>query len=581
MMIKRCRPAVLSSLGVLALAAATPAWAQTCATPAAGSLPKTAKVPKKDRGKSPIDVAPRIAVIAAQSICDRNARLAGATATQGAVLGLGAQVLNTQAGRLDLVALPAVEAELQKHIGGFRKAWPYAVPVRPTRILFRSSDAYDAYALADNTIVVSLGVLELAESDSEILFVLAHEYAHILNGHHAVVSTGGIGKELAGGLGAVYAAGSFVTSLRANSGGVTGVNRTNLDNAVRKASAVTEALRFAFDDLFAPNYTREQEYEADAVAVDLLIGSNTTIDSYANVFARLQKLFEKRDVSRAKVEKRATSLEKTLAETMKQISSPAFLGSVGVGSAKGIASFAGNALLSVGTAAVAGGGGSKVPKDTHPAPQERRQALAAYFQAGYPTADPPIDAGVSAGRIKSLPEFKRAIAMRNTYLQAREAYANENFSGSLASLRTIGAGARTAPTFVNFMAALAARDLGNLTQAKQFYEAGRTGTGLPNVQLYESYTEAEIAQRDFPLSRNILGEARTKFRDPDHFRGLEIALLAAEGQDGPAKQAYQQCKLIKDRDYVQGRCKAAYPQGEQGKSDSSGVKLPGIPKLPF
>lgn len=577
-MLSRAAVALLTGA---ALAFSVPAQAQSCPAPAAGTLPKTAKVPKKDRGKSPIDVAPRIAVIPAAEICSRNAKLSGASATQGAALGLGAQVLNTQAGRLDLVALPAVEAELQKHLGAYRKAWPYAVPATPTRILFRSSDAYDAYALADNSIVLSLGVLELAESDSELLFILAHEYAHILNGHHAVVSTGGVGKELAGGLGAVYAAGSFVSNLKAGSGGITGVNRTNLDNAVRKASTVTEALRFAFDDLFAPNYSREQEYEADAVAVDLLIGSNTTIDSYANVFARLQKLFEKREASRAKSEGRATALQKSLEETMKQLSSPQFLGSVGAGNIKGVASFAGNALLSVGSAAAGGGGGSKVPKDTHPAPQERRTALAAYFQAGYPTAEPPIDAGAQIARIKALPEFKRALTQRNTYLKAREAYAGQDFNGAIAQLRTIGAGTRTAPTFVNFLAALSARDVGNMVQAKQFYEAGRSGAGLPNVQLYESYAEAEIGRRDFPLSRTLLGEAQSKFRDPDHFRSLEIALLAAEGQDARAQQSYQQCKLVKGRDYVPQRCKAAYPQGEPAAQENPLGKVPNLPRLPF
>ncbi len=562
-----------------ALVLAAPSFAQACPAPAAGALPKTAKVPKKDRGKSPIDVAPRIAVIAAKDICDRNSRLAGLSGAQGGALGLGAQVLNTQAGRMDLVALPTVEAELQKHLAAFRKVWPYQAPTSPTRILFRASDAYDAYALADNTIVFSLGVLDLAESDSEILFILAHEYAHLLNGHHAIVSTGNVGGDLAGGLGAVYAAGSFVSSIR--SGGASAMNSATVSNAVRKASTVTEALKFAFDDLFAPNYSREQEYEADAVAVDLLIGSNTTIDSYSTVFARLQKLFEKRKASREKAEGRATALQKSLEEMMKQMTSPGFLGAVGSGSASGVASFAGNALLSVGSAAATGGGGAKVPKDTHPAPQERSQALAAYFQAGYPTAEPPIDAGASVKRIKALPEYKRAMAMRNTYLQAREAYGAQNFPAAITGLRSIGAGTRTAPTFVNFLAALAARDMGNMAQAKQFYEAGRTGTGLPSVQLYESYTEAEIARREFPLSRTLIGEAQTRFRDPDHFRSLEIALLAAEGQSGPALQAYNQCKLVKGRDYVPSRCKAAYPQAEQEKGGNPLNKVPNLPRLPF
>ena len=566
-----------------AFLATPPAPAQTtaCRAPAAGSMPSPAKVPKKDRGKFSIETAPRIAALVPQTICDTNIKIAagGVATTQGPALGLSSQVLNTSAGRLDLIALPGVESELQKALESFARAWPYAPLPRQPRILFRASDAYDAYALPDNTIVMSTGILQAAESDSEVLFVLAHEYAHLLMGHHLTTETSGAGKGLLGAVSTIYVAGSFVSQMRSSRGSLSAVDLGKVEAATKKAAALTEALRFAMDDVFNPSWSHEQEDEADALALDLLIRSNSSIDSYANVFGRLQKMMDQQSASRSKNRAMAEGMQKALEATMKQLTSPQFLGTISSGNTGGFAKMGGKLALGLGAAALSKAG-STVQHDTHLPPEERRKGLAAYFQAGYPTADPPIDTGAMVKRYKALPDYKRVIPMKDAYLKARQAYFAQDFDGALTGLKGIGAGTRTAPTFVNLMAALASRDLGNGAQAKLFYEAGRSGTGVPSVQLFESYAEARIADRDFDGSQLVLSDATVRFRDPDHFRSIGIERYVAEGNNSLAASNYATCLQIKDRDYILARCKAAYPQAA-AEAEAKKPKIPKLFGLPF
>ena len=552
-----------------------------CPSAPAGKFATPTPIDRKQRGKSPIAASPLIAAVPIDGLCTRRQQLdAGIGPVQGGALGLSTQVLNTQAGRLDLLAIPGLETQLQKILLRLSNVWPYARPPRLPRVLFRATDSYDAYSLADGTIVLSLGLIEVAESDSELLFVLAHEYGHVLMGHHAASNDASGTKSVIGALGAAYTAGSFISQLRANSAGLSLANGARVANAAKRAAVLSEALRFASDDVWAPAYSRNQEYEADAIAIDLMIGSNQTIDSYTNVFARLQKLFERRAASRAKSEAKAGALQKALGAAMKEMASTQFLTSVGMGNGQGLRQMGGNLLVGLGSGAVAGnkaaGGG-----DTHPPPEERRAALAGYFQAGYPTADPPIDTGALIGQIKSLAEYRRAIELRNAYLKSRDAYVAQDFDGAMSGLRALGAGTRTTPTFVNFMAGLAAREKGDTALAASYFEAGRSGSGIASAQLHESYTQLEISSADYVAARSLISDADQRFRDPDHFRSLEIARLLASGDEPDARTNYTACLAIKGRDYIHQRCKAAFPNADAGKPSLLNTKLPKLPGLPF
>ena len=550
-----------------------------CPVPPGGSLMPVSKIDKKARGKFSIDKAPFISTLDPGDMCVTNQKMRSGTGDAAGSMGLASQVMNTRSARMDLLAIPALEVELRPVLEAFGKAWPYAPLERTPKILFRADEAYQAQALPDNTIIVSLGLLESAQSDSELLFVLAHEYSHLLLGHFTKAETIAGARNATQAVSVAWQAGSAFNAVKHSGGGANMLAsaQSGMDAGARRAAPVAEALRFAVDDIFAPSWNRDQENQADALAVDLLIRSNMTIDSYANVFARLQKAFEAEKASRDKRNQAAEAVQKSMAETLKSFagngSVMASMAGGGTGAMRGFGSgllkSAGGALLNnMGSITKAIGGDSHLP------PEDRRNGLAAYFQAGYPKADPPIDTGALIARLKGKPDYARAIAGRNAYLKARAAYFAQDFAGATAQLRALGAGSPSAPTYVNYVAGLAARDQGNPRQAASYFDAARNGGGVPNLQLYETYTEMELGAGDSRASDMLIAEGKARFRDPDHFKSMEIKRDLAVGDSAGAQVVYTACMNVKGRDYITERCKAAMPQAAQQQSNPFGLKLP-------
>ena len=548
-----------------------------CPVPAAGVLPAAKKIDKKARGKFSIEKAPYISTLDPGELCVTNQKMRTGVGDTAGAMGLSGQVMNTRSARMDLMAVPALELELRPVLESFAKAWPYAPLERTPRILFRADEAYQAQALPDNTIIVSMGLLEAAQSDSEVLFVLAHEYAHLLLGHFTKAETIAGAKGATQAVSIAWQAGSAFNAMKKSGGGMNMLSsaQSGMEKGARKAAPIAEALRFAVDDIFAPSWNRDQENEADALAIDLLVRSNVTIDSYANVFARLQKAFETEKASRDKRKVAADAIQASLAETMKgfasnTITTASLTGGAGMqGLGSSLLKSAGGALLNnMGNITKSLGG------DTHLPPEDRRKGLAAYFQAGYPTADPPIDTGALVGRIKAKPDYGRTIATRNAYLKARGSYFAQDYAGATAQLRALGAGSRAAPVFVNYVAGLAARDQGNLPMAASFFDAGRGGP-VQNLQLYETYTEMELGAGDLKDSDGLISEGKARFRDPDHFKSIEIKRGIAAGDMAGAQSIYTACLAVKGRDYITERCKAAMPQTAQPQqANPLGFKLP-------
>ena len=545
-----------------------------CPVPATGSLVAAKKIDKKARGKFSIEKAPYISTLDPGDLCVANNKMRTGVGDVAGTMGLSAQVMNTRSARMDLVDIPAFERELRPILEAFAQAWPYAPLERTPKLLFRADEAYQAQALPDNTIVVSMGLLEAAQSDSELLFVLAHEYAHLLLGHFAKAETIAGAKGATQAVSVAWSAGSAFTAMKRGGSNVSlATMQSGMDAGARRSAPVAEALRFAVDDIFATSWNRDQENQADALAVDLLIRSNMTIDSYANVFERLQKAFEAQKASYDKRKAAADAAQASMGEAMKGFAT----NNVASFAAGGGQGFGSNLLKTAGGALVANLGNitKSMGGDTHLPPEERRKGLAAYFQAGYPTADPPIDSGALLGRIKGKPDYARAMTMRNNYMKARDAYFAQDYAGASAQLRTLGAGSRTAPTFVNYVAALAARDQGNVAQAASFFQAARTGTGVQKLQLYEAYTELEIGAGDMADSNVLITEGKARFKDPDHFKAIEIKRDLAAGDMAGAQVVYNACMTVKGRDYIPERCRAAMPQAAaQQQANPLGFKLP-------
>ena len=180
--------------------------------------------------------------------------------------------------------MPQTEARVKALLDRIEANWPYA-KTQPIQVRMVGIDYYSAYSLPDGSIMVGLGLLERAQSDDEVAFVLAHELGHIRLGHFA--QTGGRAAETeqnASRLGQLFL---IASAVNAGAHGA-GVNSA-LDLAGRKADATSDYLHFLAGAMVEPAHARVQEDEADALGFDLSQMSGYSAESAsARVFDTIQ-----------------------------------------------------------------------------------------------------------------------------------------------------------------------------------------------------------------------------------------------------------------------------------------------------
>ena len=118
-----------------------------------------------------------------------------------------------------------------------------------------------AFTAPDGTILIAAGALESMGSRDEVAALVAHEYAHVLLGHHKKFKMQEAARK-AYGIGATYLTLRFGDYSEADLKSV----------AVKQATSHALALG-AIQLGVLPAYSRRQELEADARAVDLLVAA--------------------------------------------------------------------------------------------------------------------------------------------------------------------------------------------------------------------------------------------------------------------------------------------------------------------
>jgi predicted Zn-dependent protease len=142
-----------------------------------------------------------------------------------------------------LASVPALEQYLNGLMERIRQAGPQ--PARYARVLVRAEPGLAAYATDAGHVYVSLGWIENADSEAEIVALLAHEYGHIAAGH--------VSRSWVGSAGYVALVGAAVRAANRNQG----------------VSIQTNLGASAWSDLLSPAWSRTQEGEADAIALDI------------------------------------------------------------------------------------------------------------------------------------------------------------------------------------------------------------------------------------------------------------------------------------------------------------------------
>lgn len=119
----------------------------------------------------------------------------------------------------------------------------------------------NAFALPDNSIVITSGLIALAEHPDELAGVLAHEIAHVERNH--------VLKNIIGNVGA----GIFFDIIFGGAG-------------------IGQVIAIASVNLAGLRYSRGFEEEADARALDYLDAANIDPGGIARIFERLQRFYE-------------------------------------------------------------------------------------------------------------------------------------------------------------------------------------------------------------------------------------------------------------------------------------------------
>jgi Zn-dependent protease with chaperone function len=158
-----------------------------------------------------------------------------------------AERLQLQAVGLGMASIPVAEAYLTRLIERIQAAGPQ--PARPAQVLIRPKLSYNAATTRNGFIVVDLGWLKSIESEPELVALLAHEYGHLVNDHLGTKNQVGMGT---------YAA--------------TLAGRLMAMRLGTQNSWSMMLLNDSWSSVLMPRWSRGQEYESDAFAVDITQG---------------------------------------------------------------------------------------------------------------------------------------------------------------------------------------------------------------------------------------------------------------------------------------------------------------------
>ena len=168
--------------------------------------------------------------------------------------------------------MPRTTERLQAIVDGIAAQWPYP---KPDKVLVRiaGTSVFQAEALPDNSIKVHLGLLTTGRTESEIAFVLAHEYAHIVLGHLKRNDDIANQNRLISTVSDAYYYSVKISQLKwAQVGSTLVLNPGDIKTIIgarQKAEDASQQLHLVLDVFVAPAWKRAQEDQADATGYDL------------------------------------------------------------------------------------------------------------------------------------------------------------------------------------------------------------------------------------------------------------------------------------------------------------------------
>ncbi len=472
-----------------------------------------------------------------------------------------------QAARL---RMPETEAKVAAMLDGIDGRWPYPKG-QPLQVHILGVDYFNAYSLPDGSIMVAFGLLDQAQSDDEVAFVLAHELGHVRLGHF---NRGGGAQQrakLVSGLGQLYVVGSALHA--GNSGGA--VNALAQGTATQ-AGATNDLLHFLVAVTAEPSHTRAQEDEADCIGYDLSLAASYSADSAsARVFDTIQADQVKRQSLTDSLD---AQLKSQLGQVLTESTAQSFLsGGLSPGGIRnGLLMGAGRLALGVAAAGMSDQG------PQHRPPEDRKRGISQYSIEAYPDGAPLRDeqhawlAGVRGSR-----EYAQGKIAVQAVGDAQKARSKGDYPTATKAIATaMQTSFRAAPLVLNEAARLR-DDMGDAAGSDRLFMQAHASPDQ-TVDGYLDHVRMLYRTGQNDRAMLVIQDGTERFdNDEKPFLSLKIAVARQAGRTQEAQAYLQQCLAYEDEGLKKDCQLAAGPLATASPAQHKSPSIPfGLPHFP-
>lgn len=455
----------------------------------------------------------------------------------GASMGLSSDVSAQGEFRAARLHMPQTEAAVAQFIARLDQQWPYAKS-QPVKVFILGLDSYGAESMPDGSIVIPLGLIDQAQTDDELAFVLGHELGHIRLNHFARNAAHEQRKKDAGQTADILLAGASI----ANAQGMGGETL----NAALRNNAMNDAAHLFLQTLVEPDWTKDEEDEADATGFDLSEADTYAPDSAAaTVFDKLQADDDRRAAL-------SDALAKGMQESMKSALNGSTVTSIAMGGGAG--SLKQGLITGAGTGLVAFMSNRDTAK--HRPPAQRKKGIADYSSDAYPQGLPLRDEQHAwLDKVRSSPEYRQAKVVVEAVRASVEARTRNQPDAALAEMdKALHTSFKTA-ALVSNETARGWADKGDYVKSEQYFTAADASPDQ-TVDGYRDHARMLIRAGRYDRARQVadLGTGRfggddrpflpaliaVSFNTADHAQGLAYLRRCVLGDDQALKN---ECSL--------------------------------------
>jgi predicted Zn-dependent protease len=412
---------------------------------------------------------------------------------------------------------------------------------------------FSALCTPDGTVIVTVGLLEQLENEDELAFVLGHEISHAILRHHdsdwlarsqyyAVVNAAAVDSVAQKASGAIGAA--------------------NANNVARGLDVMQHLYKLSANVL-APQMTRSQEDEADALGFDLMIRAGYDPEAPLSVMDKLaaQEAEAARAAAQAKAAERqnggGSSVGTALLGGLNKFAASGF--SVGSLTDKDTMT---DLAINVFDAAV--DSMSDQAASHHPA-KEREDLLSAYAFREYRDLVPRNPRPLPWSPESTSAAKPRLTALLAHYSAAEDAaaYVADATTASPQKAALAVSRATAPPTsdhaYTQFVAAEYYQGANQVPLSDAALQKAVKGPE-PSWEVYARLIDRYVAQNDYARAQAVMGEAVRRFDDSPVLLPKRIAILHEMGNEPEAQGLLPQCQSYDIRELMD-ECKKAAGNG--------------------